>query len=162
MRERCETTKIDSARDAVAYLEDQCWHDSILHEVVLVRTKSLDQVVLKLDLLQNVENQLSQSVEVAFCDCLDVRIHMNWGVQCLSGGEMIYSAECLDSDGRIDRVRAKWGRVIEDLGNLGAFRLNLASTGSTIEVVFGCIIIKHSGEIRPHDAPPPRRPSGGG
>ncbi|MEE9391851.1 MAG: hypothetical protein V3W41_05020 [Planctomycetota bacterium] len=155
------TTEIESAKDAVAYLGGRCWHDSVLYEIVLVRTESLDQVILKLDLLSDWENQTSQAVELIFGGCWHVQTKMSWGVKCMSGGEMIGAAESLDSDPAIERVRATWDNAGVSLGDIGLFRMDLASTSSTIEVVFSKITVRHFGTSGPHRAPPPLHSGGG-
>ena len=143
-----KTIEIQSARKAVEYLNDQIWHDSILYEIVLVRSGSADRVVLKLDLSLDWKDEIYVNVELAFNECRHVRTQMNWGVKCISEGEQIFGAESSEADALIDEIRETWRKVGIQLDNLGVFRMELASTGSTIEIVFSGITVKHLGEPR--------------
>jgi hypothetical protein len=66
-----------------------------------VRTKSLDQVIFHIDLLTDWQEQVSILSKLTFKNCLLVKSNMNWGVTCLSDGEMIAEIECNTNDNYI-------------------------------------------------------------
>lgn len=152
--------EFSSAKKAVDWLEDQVWHDSVLYEIRLLRLDSKDQVIVYLDLLLDWEKQISRRVELTFCDCWSVRTEMNWGVECMSGGEMIYSAKASTSADVISQVRSVWSGYNMALDDLGAIRIDLSSTSSTIDIVFAGLAVSYLAAAGPHGAPPPLAPSG--
>jgi hypothetical protein len=157
MRSEQKIIEYESVKDAVDYLNDKCWHDSVLYEIVLLRTDSADRVVLKFDLLLDWDQQVSEYIEIVFNGCYHVAAQMNWGVDCMSDGEMVLNVECTDSDDLIDAIREKWGANGTDIG---IFRMKMASTSSTLEIVFRGVTVKQTGGARPHNAPPPLYPQG--
>ena len=62
----------EAATDAVAFLNDQYWHDSVLYQIDLVRRDSADRVVLDLDLLGDWETGISSRHELRFEKCWHV------------------------------------------------------------------------------------------
>jgi len=157
MSAKQETIEFELASEAVAFLNDQCWHDSVLHEIVIIRTASADRVLLKLDLLSDWENQVSSRVELAFNKCMHASTQMYGGVISMSEGEMIYAVECSDTDPVIDSIKEELSRT--DV-NHGIFRMEMGTTGSSIELVFSGISLKQVGETGQHTAPPPLYPDG--
>ena len=149
MSQSAEIISRSVADGAVGFLNDQCWHDSILHEIRLIRAHSADQVVLELDLIDDWEvGQLSavpssRRVQMTFSRCWLVQAQMNWGVICLSDGEMIYGAECKETGALLDQVRATWKGIEVDVSNLAEFSLELASTSSTLSLVFGTVTLEY-------------------
>ena len=142
-------------KKSVDNLNEQCWHDSVLHEIKFIRTGSADRVIFILDMLNSWEDQLSQRTEVIFGGCRLVRTEMNWGVKCMSDGEMVYGATCSLDGNLVDEVRSTWkGFKVPELAQ---FQMELSSTGSSIELVFESSTIIARGVRGPHSAPPPIR-----
>ena len=129
------------------------WHDSVLQEITFIRTNSLDQVILHLNLIIDYENQLSELTKVVFKDCLVVNSRMIWGIVCMSEGEMIYSGESSFNRENITKYLDKWN--IEEINDYREFKLDLASTGSELYIIFKDVDIIKIGEKEIHNAPPP-------
>ncbi len=155
MNEEPETIVKDSLNEVTEFLNGLIWHDSVLHEIRFVRTNSADQVVLILDLLDDWERQISRHAEIIFQNCWMVQCQMNWGVKCISEGEMVYGAKCSESGSLIERVKEDWKGINVDMKALSEFKLDMASTSSTLEIVFGGIILKYLSESDTHNTPPP-------
>ncbi|MCM3869801.1 MAG: hypothetical protein ND895_03740 [Pyrinomonadaceae bacterium] len=154
-----EEIEKDIANGATEMLNDLCWHDSVLYEIRFIRTDSADEVVLLVDLLDDWETQISRRAKITFRGCWLVRSKMDWGVKCMSGGEMIYGANCEKNGSLIQEVVNGWQPVmLVEASDVAEFRLDLASTGSTLEIVFSKAQIKYVGVSGPHDAPPPLAP----
>ncbi len=143
---------VESNRDAAEQLNGLCWHDSILYEVQLIRRNSADQVLLSLQLIAEGQEHSSSQAQILFNGCYLVRSEMNWGVKCMSDGEMIYSASSSDGGDLVEAVRKHWKGHIDGIP-LSQFKLELASTGSTIEIVFRSITIRLSENTINHPAP---------
>lgn len=124
----------------------------MLYEVRLVRAASADQVVLDIRLLEDWEQYRSRRTEIVFEGCFHVRADMSWGVECMSDGEMIYSGSASTDGEGIQAVQAEWKRDFAD-APLGQFTLDLASTGSIIEVVFQSVTVRYQTPSDNHAAP---------
>jgi hypothetical protein len=146
----------DSVPDAVHYLGAVQWHDSVLYRIELNRERSADEVTVVARLLAEGEPQRSRLVRLTFLRCLSFRGDFQWGVDCMSDGEMIYGATAVADGPAVERVRAQWASVPWiDLQNLGVFELELASTGSRFEVVFQGLRVTACSALGDHTAPPP-------
>ncbi|MCM3902294.1 MAG: hypothetical protein ND866_11355 [Pyrinomonadaceae bacterium] len=155
-----EETEKDVANGAAQMLNDLCWHDSVLYEIRFIRTDSADEVVLLVDLLDDWEAQVSRRAKITFQGCRLVRSKMDWGVKCMSDGEMIYGANCEKNGSLIDEHVNGWRSVMQvEASDFAEFRLDLASTGSSLEVVFSKAKITYLGVSGSHDAPPPLAPT---
>ena len=141
---------------AVEYLNDLIWHDSVLQTIQFTRTKSLDQVVFHVNLLTDWEDQLSVLSRLTFKNCLAVKSIMNWGVICLSDGEMIDEIECNRNDKYISDSLNQYNQELKD--QYAYFKMILSSTGSTIELTFNEIELAKLDSIENHNAPPPLYP----
>ena len=137
---------------AVDLLNSLIWHDSVLYGVQLVRARSADQVQLDLRLLDDWEHYLSRRARIVFENCYCVRANMNWGVTCMSDGEMISDGVALQDSEQINTVRSKWKQDLETTP-LAEFDLELASTGSTVEIVFRAVRICYDSTPEKHSAP---------
>lgn len=155
MSEETEIIKRDVSSGAIELLGSLFWHDSVLHEIKFIRTDSADQVVLILDLLEDWEKQISRRAEITFQRCFLVQSQMSWGTRCMSEGEMIFGTTCVASSDLIEKVRSDWVGINLDTSGLAEFKLELASTGSTLEIVFGSVAIRYLSGSSPHHAPPP-------
>lgn len=139
--------------ETIEWLNGLCWHDSVLYEIRFIRTNSLDQVVLILDLLQDWEAQISQRTTITFQDCWLVKTQMNWGVNCMSSGEMIDSLTSCQQGKLIDKVRSEWPHLNNT--KLAELRLDMASTGSILDLVCGAVEITTDSVSGEHNAPLP-------
>ena len=147
------------SNDTVSLLNNLWWHDSVLYEIRFIRTDSADQVILILDLLEDWEEQTSRRVEIVFGRCYFVQSQINWGVKCLSDGEMILDADCKSSGVLFEKVISAWQNIDVDTSDLAEFKLTLASTNSNLQIVFGEVTLKYLGESSSHNAPPPLFPT---
>ena len=129
------------------------WHDSVLQDIRFIRTHSLDQVILRVNLLIDYDSQVSELTELVFHNCVKVTADMTWGVGCMSEGEMIYAAEATRDDEEIAKYLSPWNS--EALREYGTFKLDLASTGSTLYIVFKQIEIRRLKSPEKHNAPEP-------
>lgn len=139
--------------ETIEWLNGLCWHDSVLYEIRFIRTNSLDQVILILDLLEDWEAQISQRTIITFQECWLANTQMNWGINCMSGGEMIYGLIGRQEGALIDKVRSDWPHLNQ--AKLAELRLEMAATGSMLELVFGCVEITNDSVPLQHNAPPP-------
>lgn len=139
--------------EALDVLNGFIWHDSVLQSVRLIRTHSLDQVILRVDLLIDCDSQVSELTELVFHNCIKVTADMSWGIVCMSEGEMIYLAEATKNDEEIANYLSPWNR--EALDEYGAFKLDLASTGSTLYLVFQEVEVRRPKGPEKHNAPEP-------
>jgi hypothetical protein len=128
---------------AVEWLNSQCWHDSILYEIRFIRTNSADEVQLILDLIESYEPVSAYRALLVFRDCWSVQSRMNWGVECLSGGEHIDWAQCSETGELIEQTRETWSKIGLKVKNVAQFKLMMASTGSTLDLVFGEVEISN-------------------
>lgn len=149
---------VGNVHDAVVLLNDIAWHDSVLYDLVLVRRNSADEVVMNLRLLTDWEAQLSCDVRLTFGRCFGVRADMTWGVECLSDGEMVYDATAYDRHVELERVAEKWKTSGLVVGEIGLFELDMASTSSSVRVIFREVRLEPVSGIGPHSAPPPLLP----
>ncbi len=140
-------------KGAVEYLNDLIWHDSVLQKIQFVRTNSVDQVIFDINLLTNWENQISILSKLIFKNCLSVRSNMNWGVKCMSEGEMISDVECNKSNSYISNSLTSYNQFLRD--KYAYFKITLASTGSIIELTFDEVELIQLDSEKNHNAPPP-------
>ena len=126
--------KLLTSVEAIEFLNDQCWHDSVLYDIRIIRTNSADQVEIALDLIQDYENLRFRRCTFTFNDCYYIETRMNGGVKCISDGEMIYIAKATNDSSYIDKVVDVWKEVLT-LERLIFFSMNLSSTNSQIEIV---------------------------
>jgi hypothetical protein len=134
------------------WLNSLCWHDSILYEIRLIRCGSADQVVLCMCLIQNWDKNISCEAEITFNDCLLVNTEMKWGVTCMSDGEMIYDGMTSRDGELVRKVLDEWKGLI-DQKPLAQFTLDLASTGSSLAIVFKSLTYFLNQKASPHPAP---------
>ncbi len=134
------------------FLNNLNWHDSVLQEITFIRTNSLDQVILLLNLIADYENQVSELTKVVFKNCLMVNSKMLWGISCMSEGEMIYSAETTFNKERITKYMNNWN--IKRINDYREFKLELASTGSELHLIYKDVEIIKIEEKEIHNAPP--------
>ncbi len=146
--------KLNITQGAIRWLNEQCWHDSVLYEIRFIRAGSADQVVLVLDLVEDWEKYESRRTEITFNGCLCVRSKMNWGVVCMSAGEMIYAGTASESGNLIEEARQAWKGSLRSK-SLGQFTLDLASTDSLLELVFESVSWRLAGVKTAHPAPKP-------
>ena len=138
---------------AVEYLNDLIWHDSVLQKIQFVRTNSVDQVIFDINLLTSWENQISILSKLIFKNCLSVRSNMNWGVKCMSEGEMISDIECNKSNSYISNSLTSYNQFLKD--KYAYFKITLASTGSVIELTFDEVELIQLDSEKNHNAPTP-------
>jgi hypothetical protein len=138
---------------AVEYLNDLIWHDSVLQKIQFVRTNSVDQVIFDINLLTSWENQISILSKLIFKNCLSVRSNMNWGVKCMSEGEMISEVECNKSNSYISDTLTSYNQFLKD--KYAYFKMTLASTGSLLELTFDEVELIQLDSEKNHNAPPP-------
>lgn len=119
---------------AVERLNSFCWHDSILHELRIIRARSADAAVFTLDLLSHWDTWLSRRTELHFDGCLAISADFAGGVVALSDGEMVAMAEPFSTGPHLERVAAKAPMFVTPEHR--EFNLVLASTGSSVHVVF--------------------------
>ena len=146
---------------AVEWLNDQYWHDSVLHELRFVRTGSADRVVLVLDLLSDWEAWVSREAVITFEGCWSSHARMNGGAVDGSGGEMIHLAAAAAEGDLIAAVRQKWKDAWKDRTAerpLAQFWLELSVTASRVEFVFESVAWRFGSGERPHSAPVPMVP----
>ena len=55
--------------EAIAFLNNQYWHDSVLHEIRIIRTNSVDQTIILLDLITREDGMESNRCTLTFKDC---------------------------------------------------------------------------------------------
>ena len=142
--------------DAVEWLNSLCWHDSVLHDVHIVRTNSADAFILTLDLLSDWEKWVSRRAEIHFLGCVLITTEFRGGVTALSRGEMFAEAEASLTGPRREQIAARAPMFLSP--DHHEFRFILASTGSTAEVVFTSVQVTYFSAEQSHDAPPPRIP----
>jgi len=147
------------SNDAISLLNNLSWHDSILYEIRFISTDSADQVILILDLLEDWNELISKRVEIVFKRCFLVQSQMNWGIKCLSDGEMIFSADCRSEGDLLERVHSKWRNIGVSTNELLEFKLKLASTNSILEIVFGEVALKYLSNNSSHITTPPILPT---
>jgi len=146
-------------KEAVSFLNDQCWHDSVLYEIRIIRTNSLDQAIIHLDLLCDYHEWESQRVNLIFNDCYYMETKMNGGVSGMSEGEMVSGATANLSNPFIDQVTATWKTSGINLPDLFHFSIILASTGSEIDIVCKSVGVVFESDGTKHNAPPPIYPT---
>jgi hypothetical protein len=140
--------------NAVEFLNNQFWHDSVLYEIRIIRTDSLDQVVIPINLITNEDDWESQKTTLIFNDCYYIETKMHGGVSAMSDGEMIsYATADLESP-FIDQVIDSWGKTEMKLPKLFHFSLMLASTGSEINIVCNSVSMELESASGKHSAPP--------
>jgi hypothetical protein len=150
LREPVEANTID---DVMQLIDEVSWHDSVVYSITCIRKESLDAVVINTRLLYDWDKQLSCPVRITFGGCLRVSMEMDWGVECLSDGEMIAGLEIAAADDVIDAVRNI--RQSRDLGSIYHITLTLASTGSRVDIAGTGLRIEPIGSPNKHSAPPP-------
>ena len=127
--------------EAVTFLNDQYWHDSVLYEIRIIRTNSADQAVIIIDLIISEDGLESKKCVLTFNDCYFIGTRINGGVDAISDGEMIYQAEASINSHQIDRVVETWKSMFT-LTDLFHFSMTLSSTNSEIEVVCKSVSIE--------------------
>ena len=113
----------------VSMVETVAWHDSVVHRIEFVRRDSADQVVLLADLLYDWETQASCRVRWVLRDVRRVVMDAQWGVACISDGEMLESLELAWEGAFLDAVLLR-----PPHGDVAHLRLSFASTGSTLDI----------------------------
>jgi hypothetical protein len=151
------TTETLAGDAAVERLNSLFWHDSVLYELRIIRTHSADAVVFTLDLLSDWDAWVSRRAELRFDGCLVISTEFRGGVICLSDGEMVSEAEALLTGPHLERVTAKAPMLVKPQHR--EFHITLASTGSTVCLVFSSFSICFARTGHSHDAPPPRFPT---
>lgn len=146
-------------KEAVEFLNSQCWHDSVVYEINLVRTNSADQAIILLDLISDYDEWQSKKTRLIFSDCYYIETRMNGGVVG-TGGECVSDADASLTDKHIDDVVGVWRNIDVDLPNLFHFSMCLASTGSEVNIVCKSMSIEAEEEGTTHDSPPPLYPTG--
>jgi hypothetical protein len=139
-------------------LADVCWHDSVVHSITLVRAASADEVVVVGPLLYDWDLQRSCLARVTFGGCFRVTADLQWGVDCMSDGEMIGSLEFSAVHPEVDAIRQEWPQ--RKLPALFHLELDLSSTGSSLRLVFQSLTVEPIAPAGPHSAPPPLLPGG--
>jgi hypothetical protein len=137
----------------IEFLNKLIWHDSVLKDVLFVRANSLDQVKLTINLLTDYQYQQSQLVQITFKKCIKVKADMNWGVHCMSEGEMIYSGRATQDKEEIEKYLDSWNK--KEIDSYVEFTLDLASTGSSIYLIFKEIDFRKLEPVSHHNAPLP-------
>ena len=99
--------------EAIRFLNDQYWHDSVLYEIRIIRANSIDQAIIILDLITNEDGMESNRCTLTFNDCYYIGTQMNGGVDAISDGEMIYQAEASTDSPQIEQVIEAWNNVLE-------------------------------------------------
>jgi hypothetical protein len=155
----CKGMKKIIHREAVDFLNDQCWHDSVLYEIRIIRTNSTDQVILPLNLITNYDEWEYQKTTLTFNDCYYIEAKMNGGVIAMSDGEMISEANANLSSPFIDQVLDAWRKIKVELSELFHFSILLASTGSEINIVSKSVCVATESDSEKHSAPPPIYPT---
>ncbi len=145
--------------EAVEYLNNQCWHDSVLYEIRIIRTNSLDQAIIFLNLITDEYEWKSQKVSLVFNDCYYLETKMNGGVDALSDGEMISEATANFRSAFISQVESIWDKMQFQIPELFHFSMSLASTGSEIDIVSGSVSVVAERGVEKHSTPPPIFPS---
>jgi hypothetical protein len=138
---------------AIDYLNSLCWHDSVLQKIEFIRTNSLDQVVIELNLLADWKVQVSTLTRLIFKNCMSVKANMNWGVKCLSDGEMIDNIEYNMSDPYLQNTFHEYNKHL--MKEYAYFKMTMASTGSTLELTFNEFEVIAIDNLQQHNAPPP-------
>lgn len=134
-------------------VESVGWHDSVVYAITCVREGSADAVEVLGRFLTNHAAQRSARARVTFRRCWRVDMHLDWGVRCMSDGEMLYDLALSTAHEAIDGVRREWPR--RPLPALFHARLDLATTGSWVDVVFSELAVEPLGPEGEHTAPPP-------
>lgn len=138
---------------AIEILNNLIWHDSVLQDIVFVRTNSLDQVKLKVNLLTDSPKYHSQLAEITFKECIKVKADMNWGVHCMSEGEMINSGKAGQDKAEIEKYLDSWNK--REINSFIEFTLDLASTGSSLYLICKEVELITVEPDREHNAPRP-------
>ena len=81
--------------EAISFLNDLYWHDIVLYEIRIIRTNSVDQAIIILDLITSEDGLESNRCTLTFNDCYYIGTQMNGGVDAISDGEMIYQADAI-------------------------------------------------------------------
>jgi hypothetical protein len=123
-----------SQSEAVSYLNSLIWHDSVFHEIRIIRTNSADQAVIILDLIFDEENQRAEKIKITFNDSYLIETKMNGGVDAISDGEMVFEASAKSDSEQKDEVVKLWKEMF-NLDDLFHFSMTLASTDSKIDIV---------------------------
>lgn len=139
--------------EAINFLNSLIWHDSVLQDIVFIRTNSLDQVILTVNLLTDTPDYRSQLTRITFKECIKVKADMNWGIHCMSEGEMIYSGKAKQEKEEIEKYLDSWNR--KELDSFIEFTLDLASTGSSLYLIFKEIELIQVEPDKEHNAPKP-------
>ncbi len=140
-------------REAVEFLNDQYWHDSVLYEIRIIRTNSLDQVTIPINLIISEDEWESQKITLIFDDCYYIETKMNGGVIAMSDGEMISNATASLSGSLVDQVNDTWRKAKMKLQKLFHFSMLLASTGSEIDIVCKSVSVVIESNSEKHSAP---------
>ena len=118
---------------AVSYLNGLIWHDSVLDDFKIIRTGSVDQAVMNLDMVID-DDQQYKRLTLSFNDCYLITTKIHGGVDYGSEGEMILEASAQSENPQIDHVINTWKDILE-INNLLHFSMTLSSTNSEIEIV---------------------------
>ena len=127
--------------EAISFLNDQYWHDSVLYEIRIIRTNSVDQAIIIIDLINSEDGLKSNRCSLTFNDCYYIGTQMNGGVDAISDGEMIYQAEASTDSPLLEQVIESWNNVLE-IADLFHFSMTLSSTNSEIDIVCKSVTIK--------------------
>jgi hypothetical protein len=129
-------------KEAVHFLNEQYWHDSVLYEFRIIRTNSADQATIILDLIISEDGAESKKCVLTFNDCYYIETQFFGGVDAISDGEMIYQAEAVSENTQIDRVVESWKPILEPK-NLFYFSMSLSSTNSEIKIVCKSVSVEN-------------------
>ncbi len=120
--------------EAVDFLNDQYWHDSVLYEIQIIRRNSADIAIIILDLIMSEDGSESKLCHLTFNDCYLIETKMHGGVDAISDGEMIYRAFASTKSPLIDQVVDTWKNSF-DIKGLFQFSFTLSSTNSEVNIV---------------------------
>jgi len=151
------TTGTFAGDAAVEWLNSISWHDSVLYELRIIRTHSADALVFTLDLLSDWETWVSRRAELHFDGCLVISAEFLGGIIGLSDGEMVSEAEAFSIGPHLERITSKAPMFVTQQHR--EFHITLASTSSTVCLVFSSVSVTFLSTEQPHDAPPPKYPT---
>ncbi len=122
-----------SHNEAVSFLNSLIWHDSVLDKFKIIRTGSVDQSVMNLNMVID-DDQQYQRFTLSFNDCYLISTKIHGGVDYGSEGEMIFEASAQSENPKIVDVINTWKDILE-INDLLHFTMTLSSTNSEIEIV---------------------------
>ncbi len=134
--------KLYENKEAVTFLNEQYWHDSVLYEFRIIRTNSADQVMLIIVLITNDDGSESLKCVFTFNNCYYIETQFYGGVKAISDGEMVYQADATTESPAINRLVESWKHVALP-SDLFYFSLTLSSTNSVIKMVCKSVTVEN-------------------